>query len=87
MVAEKLSFFGFNANLGPVVDLNLNTQNPIIGKLGRSYGSDVDTVVRYATAFIEEHRKRHIVTVLKHFPGHGSSSSDSHAGVADVASS
>jgi beta-N-acetylhexosaminidase len=86
-VAEKLSSLGFNANLGPVVDLNRNPQNPVIGRLGRSYGSDVDTVVNYATAFIEEHRKRHIVTVLKHFPGHGSSSSDSHLGVADVTSS
>jgi beta-N-acetylhexosaminidase len=86
-MAEKLSSLGFNANLGPVVDLNRNPQNPVIGRLGRSYGSDVDTVVKYATAFIEEHRKRHIVTVLKHFPGHGSSSSDSHLGVADVTSS
>jgi beta-N-acetylhexosaminidase len=86
-VAETLSSFGFNANLGPVVDLNRNPQNPVIGRLGRSYGSDVDAVVKYATAFIEEHRKRHIVTVLKHFPGHGSSSSDSHLGAADVSSS
>ena len=86
-VAEKLSSLGFSANFGPVVDLNRNPQNPVIGRLGRSYGSDVDTVVKYAAAFIEEHRKRHIVTVLKHFPGHGSSSSDSHLGVADVTSS
>jgi beta-N-acetylhexosaminidase len=85
-VAKKLSSLGFNTNLGPVVDLNRNPQNPVIGRLGRSYGGDIDTVVRYAAAFVEEHRKKHIVTVLKHFPGHGSSSSDSHVGVADVTS-
>jgi beta-N-acetylhexosaminidase len=85
-LAEKVVSFDFNVNLGPVVDLNRNPDNPVIGRLGRSYGSDVDTVVKYATAFIEEHRKRNIVTVLKHFPGHGSSPTDSHSEVADVTS-
>jgi beta-N-acetylhexosaminidase len=85
-LAEKVISFDFNVNLGPVVDLNRNPDNPVIGRLGRSYGSDVDTVVKYATAFIEEHRKRNIVTVLKHFPGHGSSPTDSHSEVADVTS-
>jgi beta-N-acetylhexosaminidase len=85
-LAEKVVSFDFNVNLGPVVDLNRNPNNPVIGQLGRSYGSDVDTVVEHATAFIEEHRKRNIVTVLKHFPGHGSSPTDSHAEVADVTS-
>jgi len=87
LLAQKLSLLGFNMNLGPVVDLNINPKNPVIGRLERSYGSDADTVVKYAAAFIEEHRKRRIATVLKHFPGHGSSSIDSHAGVADVGSS
>jgi beta-N-acetylhexosaminidase len=87
LLADKLSLLGFNLNLGPVVDLNKNPQNPVIGRLERSYGSDADTVVKYSTAFIEEHHKRRIATVLKHFPGHGSSSIDSHDGVADVAPS
>jgi len=87
LLAQKLSSLGFNLNLGPVVDLDRNPQNPVIGRLERSYGNDTDTVVKYAAAFIEEHHKRRIATVLKHFPGHGSSSVDSHAGVADVKSS
>jgi beta-N-acetylhexosaminidase len=86
LLAQKLSSLGFNLNLGPVVDLDRNSQNPIIGRLGRSYGNDTDTVVKYAAAFIEEHHKRRIATALKHFPGHGSSSVDSHAGIADVQS-
>jgi beta-N-acetylhexosaminidase len=85
-MADKLSALHFNVNLGPVVDLNRNPHNPVIGKLGRSYGTSVDTVVTFATAFIEEHRKRNILTVLKHFPGHGSSTTDSHDGIADVTS-
>jgi beta-N-acetylhexosaminidase len=87
LLAQKISLLGFNMNFGPVVDLNVNPKNPVIGRLERSYGSDPDTVVKYAAAFIEEHRKKRIATVLKHFPGHGSSSVDSHTGVADVGSS
>lgn len=85
-MADKLSSLHFNVNLGPVVDLDKNPANPVIGRLGRSYGPKTDTVVNFATAFIEEHRKRSILTVLKHFPGHGSSTADSHAGIADVTS-
>jgi beta-N-acetylhexosaminidase len=87
LLVQKLSSLGFNLNLGPVVDLDRNPQNPVISRLERSYGKNADTVIKYAAAFIEEHRKRRILTVLKHFPGHGSSSVDSHAGVADVQSS
>ncbi|MGJ4926500.1 glycoside hydrolase family 3 N-terminal domain-containing protein [Bradyrhizobium sp. HKCCYLS2038] len=83
-LAEKLATLHININLAPVVDLNTNPSNPIIGQRQRSYGSDSETVVRYAAAFIQAHRKQGILTVLKHFPGHGSSTADSHAGIADV---
>ncbi|MFC5323770.1 glycoside hydrolase family 3 N-terminal domain-containing protein [Bradyrhizobium oligotrophicum] len=83
-LAEKLAALHINMNLAPVVDLNTNPSNPIIGQRQRSYGSEPDTVVRYAAAFIHAHRKKGILTVLKHFPGHGSSTADSHAGIADV---
>ncbi|CCD99151.1 glycoside hydrolase family 3 N-terminal domain-containing protein [Bradyrhizobium sp. STM 3809] len=83
-LAAKLAALHITMNLAPVVDLNTNPANPIIGQRQRSYGSDADTVVRYATAFIQAHRKQGILTVLKHFPGHGSSTADSHAGIADV---
>lgn len=75
---------GFNLNLGPVVDLNINPDNPIIGRLGRSYADDPKRVESYARAFVDGHRANGVLTSLKHFPGHGSSISDSHKGSADV---
>jgi beta-N-acetylhexosaminidase len=86
-LAKKLSEIGFNLNLAPVVDLNLNLTNPIIGRLDRSFSSSPQTVSRYASIFIEEHHKRGIATALKHFPGHGSSSNDSHDSIANVETS
>lgn len=79
-----LASLGFNLNLGPVVDLNINPDNPIIGRLGRSYADDPKRVESYARAFVDGHRANGVLTSLKHFPGHGSSISDSHKGSADV---
>jgi len=86
-LARKLRNVGFNMNLAPVVDLNTNPHNPIIGTRERSFSSDTTLVERYAKIFIEEHRALGILTVLKHFPGHGSSATDTHAAAADVGSS
>jgi beta-N-acetylhexosaminidase len=86
-LAKKLSDIGFNMNLAPVVDLNLNPKNPIIGRLDRSFSSLPLAVSLYASIFIEEHHKRGIATALKHFPGHGSSSDDSHDSIANVETS
>jgi len=83
-LAQELSEAGFNMNLGPVVDLNLNPSNPVIGARGRSFGADPDVVTSLAASFIRAHRAANIVTVAKHFPGHGSSRSDSHKALADV---
>lgn len=82
--ATELSLSGINLNYGPVVDLNVNPSNPIIGALGRSYGERVDQVVRFAELFIHAHRDAGIKTCLKHFPGHGSSHTDSHRGSVDI---
>lgn len=83
-MAAELSDVGFNMNLGPVVDLNINPSNPVIGARGRSFGKDADLVTPLAAAFIKAHRSASIATVAKHFPGHGSSLVDSHKGLADV---
>ena len=82
--AEELAALGINLNLAPVVDLNVNAFNPIIGLKGRSYGRDVQHVIRFAELFIKAHRLAGVKTCLKHFPGHGSSIDDSHIGSADV---
>lgn len=78
---------GFNMNLGPVVDLLVNPANPVIGKWNRSYGPDPDKVAAYGRAFVKAHMERGVLPVLKHFPGHGSSRSDSHDGFVDISKS
>lgn len=83
-IARTLSELGINVNLAPVVDLNLNPENPIIGKIGRSFSDDPEVVARHAEIFIESHRQYGVMTALKHFPGHGSSKEDSHLGMVDV---
>ncbi len=83
-LATELKNLGFNMNLAPVVDLNINPQNPIIGALGRSFSSDPEKVVDLARVFIANHLKNNIITVEKHFPGQGSAAEDSHLGIADV---
>lgn len=83
---ELLSSLGFNVNFAPVVDLNTNPDNPVIGSIERSYGEDPALVTKHATIVIEEHQKHDILPVIKHFPGHGSAWNDSHVGMADVTS-
>ncbi len=86
LLAQELADTGFNLNLAPVVDLNINPENPIIGLRDRSYSDDPETVTEFARTFIEAHRASGVLTSLKHFPGHGSSSSDSHSSLVDVGS-
>ncbi|MDK1388865.1 glycoside hydrolase family 3 N-terminal domain-containing protein [Sinorhizobium sp. 8-89] len=86
-MAAGLASWGFNLNLGPVVDLNTNPENPIIGRLGRSYSSDEQKVSAFAKAFVDGHRRNGMLTSLKHFPGHGSSAGDTHKGIVDVTQS
>jgi beta-N-acetylhexosaminidase len=83
-MAKTLNQMGINLNLAPVMDLNSNPQNPIIGKLERSYGSNPEIVIKQATAFIQAHHEHDILCALKHFPGHGSSVGDTHKGVVDI---
>lgn len=82
--ALLLSKLGFNINFAPVVDLNTNPENPIIGKLERSYGADPELVEKHAGIVIDSHFDKNILPVIKHFPGHGSAWNDSHVGMADV---
>ncbi|HEV8458991.1 MAG TPA: glycoside hydrolase family 3 N-terminal domain-containing protein [Methylomirabilota bacterium] len=75
---------GINWNLAPVVDVAVNPANPVIVAPGRAYSTDADRVTAQARAFITGMHAAGILTALKHFPGHGSSRADSHAGFTDV---
>lgn len=83
-IAATLATHGMNLNFAPVVDLNVNPQNPIIGALERSFGATPERVVTHAREFVDAHTQRYIGSCLKHFPGHGSSTADSHLGFVDV---
>lgn len=87
LMAATLSGLGINLNFAPVVDLETNPDNPIIARYERSFSADPDTVIMHASKFIDAHRLHGILTALKHFPGHGSSDSDTHLGIADVTDS
>ncbi|MEX0770728.1 MAG: glycoside hydrolase family 3 protein [Balneolaceae bacterium] len=84
LTAQTLSELGIHINLAPVVDLNLNPENPVIGSIERSFSPDPLLVTRHARIFIEAHHEQGVFTTLKHFPGHGSSRDDSHIGLVDV---
>tara|TARA_Y100000310_G_C20568962_1_gene756985 strand:- start:86 stop:1231 length:1146 start_codon:yes stop_codon:yes gene_type:complete len=83
-LAQQLKDLGFNTNLAPVVDVNVNKESPAIGALGRSFSDDPNKVITHAQEFINAHKQENIITVLKHFPGHGSAGEDSHLELVDV---
>ncbi len=76
--ARCLADVGINLNLSPVVDLDLNPDNPIIGRMERSYGANPDRVVAHAAEVITAHHRQGILCTLKHFPGQGSAAKDTH---------
>jgi beta-N-acetylhexosaminidase len=86
-MARALHDHGFNLNLGPVVDLESNPDNPIIARYRRAYSADPDEVASFAAMFIQAHQAVGVLTALKHFPGHGSSQSDTHLGFTDITAS
>lgn len=83
-LASGLSRLGFNLNLGPVVDLGVEPSNTVVVLNGRTYGAAPAPVIDAARDFVLAHRAEGIATALKHFPGHGSSVSDSHKGAVDI---
>lgn len=83
-MARELKSVGINYDLAPVVDLDINPKNHVIHGLGRSFGKDPKTVVKYASIFMDAMHRYGVLTSLKHFPGHGSSVGDTHKGFVDV---
>ncbi len=73
---EDLRRLGFNMNLAPVLDVNSNPKNPVIGI--RSFGDDVALVSAMGAQFVKGQQGAGIATIAKHFPGHGSVDADSH---------
>ena len=82
--AQLLCALGVNFNFVPCVDVDVNPSCPVIGKVERSFSANPEVVVRHARIWVDEHRRQGVITALKHFPGHGSSRTDSHLGFTDV---
>jgi len=78
----ELSQMGINMNLAPVLDVNNNPLNPVIGV--RAFGEDAETVSKYGVAAMRGMRKAGVIATAKHFPGHGDTSTDTHYDMASV---
>lgn len=85
-LAKELTELGFNFNFAPTLDLAINPQNTIIVKKERSFSADEAVVTKHALLCIQAHHENKVKTILKHFPGHGSSKGDTHLGIVDVSS-
>ncbi len=75
-IAKHCKRLGVHVNFAPVVDINTNPNNPIIGN--RSFGEEKENVARKASAFMKGMHNEGIIGSAKHFPGHGDTDSDSH---------
>jgi beta-N-acetylhexosaminidase len=75
-IAGELHDAGCNLNLAPCADVNANADNPVIGV--RSFGADADLVARHTAAWVRGHQAAGVAACVKHFPGHGDTSVDSH---------
>lgn len=86
LTAQTLKDLGINVNFAPCTDVNINPENPIIAGKERSFSAVSDSVFMHNEAWVDGHHSEGIITSLKHFPGHGSSVSDSHLGLVDITS-
>jgi beta-N-acetylhexosaminidase len=78
MAGEEMAAVGVTMAMAPVLDTDLNPDNPVIGQLGRSFATTPDGVVAAALPFMAGLHDAGVMAVGKHFPGHGSTSTDSH---------
>ena len=78
VLGRELRALGVNMDMAPVADVNTNPENPVIGN--RAYSSDPQTAGKMVTEVIRGFHKYDIASVIKHFPGHGDTSFDTHVG-------
>jgi len=81
-IGSYLKDYGFTLNFAPDTDVNTNPQNPVIGK--RAFGSDPLLVSDMANAFLDGLHANGVLGVIKHYPGHGDTKSDTHTGYVQV---
>lgn len=79
IIGKELAGFGLNLDFAPVLDVNSNPDNPVIGD--RAFGTKPEIVSRMGIAVMKGIQEQGIIPVVKHFPGHGDTSVDSHLGL------
>ena len=79
VIGEELSAIGINVDFAPVMDVNNNPSNPVIGV--RSFSDDPDLAAELGAAYISGLQDHGVISALKHFPGHGDTGTDSHTGL------
>ena len=82
IIGKYLKKYGINLNFAPVVDVNTNPENIIIGD--RAFSSDPYVVAEMAKAYTEGLHNSRIMSVIKHFPGHGDTKGDTHDGYVSI---
>ena len=82
LIASELAALGINIDFAPVADVNCNPANPIIGL--RSFSSSPDLVSKMIPGALSGYKTKNIISSLKHFPGHGDTSVDSHQGLPQI---
>lgn len=82
IIGEELKSFGMNMDFAPVLDINSNPKNPIIGD--RAFGTGPNLVSKLGVQTMKGLQSQNIIPVVKHFPGHGDTSTDSHVGLPKV---
>ena len=75
-IAKECKRLGIHVNFAPVVDVNVNPKNPVIGT--RSFGEDKYNVAKKGIAYMKGLQGQHVLANAKHFPGHGDTDKDSH---------
>ncbi len=86
LTTAMLTDLGINLNFAPVADVNVNPACPVIGGIERSFSADAGRVDECCRIWYDEQRSGGVVSCMKHFPGHGSATGDTHKGLVDVSS-
>ncbi|WP_042454653.1 beta-N-acetylhexosaminidase [Neobacillus dielmonensis] len=76
LLGKELKEFGLNLDFAPVLDINSNPNNPVIGD--RSFGNNPEIVSKLGTQTMKGIQSQNVIPTVKHFPGHGDTSVDSH---------
>ena len=82
IIADELVSYGINLNFAPCADVNTNPDNPIIGE--RAFSDKTDEVIEGVRIVSETYRQNGIIPCIKHYPGHGDASKDSHLTLPEI---